>query len=443
MMTYKTARTFFWGLLALGPFLGTGCGIPQAITDASEKIDNMINAVDRADHTIKTESRDWRTESQQWRASLKELEETFTKNGEALLGRELRNTADHAISHLSGETRADIDYLELCIKGNLRVVKMALQDARDKVEKAKERHDSHVLPDIFKTIGETKVWHDPAIVSFVPNHVVMRVNGSDSSKFSVTDGQRIEANGWGFDRPAGEQLNLSLDVVNAKGVIKKLATATILKTSNYQLQVMLDPQGNGFVRDDKKLVFVCGDGPNNRRELAILWDLTDVENEEARRRAEAEKLRKEAEENAKREFVTKIRIEYHTLSDDKDEEDSVQHSIVANNVELSSGEYSKGEVWPDWKGPFPARRTRIGPFLAYDFGHPEDRTFALSQPVELGKNVGGRFTVTKKPTNKGWDFRVEVYGITNKGRTLRYDNNWRDFFKNGRQSHTWDFNWGN
>src|SRR5262249_5302231 len=147
-----------------------GCGVPEAIKDASDKIDSMIVALDRTTGTIRVESPEWRAESARWRTAFKELQENFTKNEQELLGKTLRNTADHAISHTSGEVRANIDYLEIKLKDNVKTVRKALGEAQEKVKEAKEKRNTKVLSDILKTL-ETKVWHDPAVISFVPNHV--------------------------------------------------------------------------------------------------------------------------------------------------------------------------------------------------------------------------------------------------------------------------------
>src|SRR5437762_1043537 len=78
------------------------------------------------------------------------------------------------------------------------------------------------------------------------------------------------------------------------------------------------------------------------------------------------------------------------------------------------------------KGPF---------FLFWDFGHPEDRTFELDKGVEVGKNIAGKLIITKKGTDQGWEFRVQLYGITNRGREIRYEKgDWKTFFKGNHQS---------
>ncbi len=98
-------------------------------------------------------------------------------------------------------------------------------------------------------------------------------------------------------------------------------------------------------------------------------------------------------------------------------------------------------------GPFPAKWVDLGftrlPDWAIGQGNdPSPRTIALSKnDVQPGKATRGRIVVTKTGTDKGWNFRCELFGMTNKGHRLRYDNDWNSEFDDDRQTRSWDFNW--
>jgi hypothetical protein len=415
-----------------------GCGVPDAITDAISRVENLQAAGDRALGTISITSADWQSQSKLWRDALKDLQKDFAANNERLLGDTLRNTADAIISHTGGEFRADVDYLQTKLQDTRKFVAQSLRTAREELEKAKKNRDASRVQGILDGIANIKIWDDPFIVSFTPNHVELAWTDYTATAFTITSERRIEAGGWGFDRPVGDDLATSLEIIDSSGTSRTVRSPNISKTSNYLLQVALDqitPNGlvGQFKSGDRKLVVVCGLGPNNRRELPIEW--RDVP-----RKPDDPKPVPVAE------MVMEIRIDYYTTDDDKDREDTVRHSLTSNNVEVSAAAYDGGVLWDDHTGPEPyGRRLQRFALINRDILVPvvdeHARTFRLSQPIETGKNIAGKFTVTKVPTDKGWNFRVELYGKTNKGRLLRYDHGWNDRFRGRHQSQVWDFNW--
>ena len=150
------------------------------------------------------------------------------------------------------------------------------------------------------------------------------------------------------------------------------------------------------------------------------------------------------------EMVTSVEVAFYSTSDDKDPEDTVNVSVLADDVEVASYHGSAGERWPNWSGPYPCRYINgRAPFWLHtpDWSWPNQgndsspRTFALQKQVQPGQAIRGRLALTKTGTDQGWNFRVELYANTTKGHRLRYDNNWSDSFKGGRQSQSWTFNW--
>ena len=122
---------------------------------------------------------------------------------------------------------------------------------------------------IFDAIANTKVWDDPFIVDFGPDHVDMNWTDYKRSGFLVaTESRRIVANGWGFDRPDGQELKVGLRVVGTGGVARDVGVAPVFHTDNYKMQIAV----NDYIRPgDQKLVFQCGNGRSDARELPIIW----------------------------------------------------------------------------------------------------------------------------------------------------------------------------
>jgi hypothetical protein len=169
------------------------------------------------------------------------------------------------------------------------------------------------------------------------------------------------------------------------------------------------------------------------------------------------------------EHVVFARIEYwSTGGDDKDPDPSntVEHQITVNgivvlrrNVASISGycipPFGAGERWDHrgTAGPYPARRLPGGvppdgkeaTQAKFDTGHDDDRTFTLDlvANTNVGQGIEGNLSVF---TNGGqnWDnFNVRLYGITDNGRTIRYDpGNWVASKPKGSQGlATWSFSW--
>ena len=413
----------------------SGCGIPEEIDTLSTQAKNLEASLQGALIQIGGVSTDWKEESQAWRTELDNLENAFAANGQKLLGETLRNTADHAISHVSAEARGDIDYLEVKLSENLKALLDKVVSTRKAIEAAALSRDTAAARKAFSDLSDFKVWHDPAIVSFVPNHI--DISWVDHDTYRISSERRIEANGWGFDRPENEKLKLDVQV--AKADLKNprsLTTAAIAKTTNYLLQITLDPDASVFEVDDKFILFTCGDGPNNVRQLSIDW-------------GERPPPPDPISTDPPPEVVTELTVVYWTTDDDKDRDDEVSFSITANNVEVAKHSDGRGQVWPDHKGPFPCRYVKfpqvpfIGEVPDWFLGGPSDpapRTFAVSNPPEPGRGVAGRFNLTK-PGTDGWSVRVELYGKTNRGTTLRYDSNWNVHLEDEKQSEAWSFNW--
>ena len=149
------------------------------------------------------------------------------------------------------------------------------------------------------------------------------------------------------------------------------------------------------------------------------------------------------------EMVTHVEFDFYSTSDDKDPEDTVNAAVEADGFEVASYTGSNGRVWSNDSGPYPCKYVRFtllgggeAPDWAVNQGNDASpRTFALKKPVQARGGAKGRFTVAKTGTDKGWTYRVEVYGVTNKGNRLRYDSNWSQRFDGGHQSVGWDFTW--
>jgi hypothetical protein len=163
-------------------------------------------------------------------------------------------------------------------------------------------------------------------------------------------------------------------------------------------------------------------------------------------------------------IVTHVRIEYWVSHDDKDWDPAeiVTHEVHANakvvltrdtpSVSGLKPPFGANERWDHRgvQGPYPARRKENGVppdwktegEKKFDFGHKEDRTFALDNtaPIELGQGMKGRLEI-RKGGNKRWeDFSMRLYGITNKGFEIRYDKDWKASLKD-KNDERWDFEW--
>jgi len=408
-----------------------GCGIQDSINEALAKVDRLITSVEGAQTRIKIESDDWKKESERWRDQLVGVHGAFSKEGLADVATRFQGASESIGSHFSAETRADMDYLEVKIKDNLAAMLRELQGTREKIKGAKNKED---INNAFTSLNKFKVWHDPTIVAFVPSFLA--INWENRDKFKAHD-TIIKAYGWGFDRPDGE-LRAKLEVSKKDmKTVRPFENATFSHTTNYLAQIAIDTHPDQLKEDDRFIFLTVGEGPNTRRELPITWDSRPPP----------------PVPPPVPESIISVEVAFYSTDDDKDPEDTVTVSFLANNAQVASWTGSQGERWWDWKGPFPCRWVdppRGIPFVVGKYpdwffrgqgNDPAPRTFKLSQDVQPGRAIPGRLIVTKTGTDQGWHFRVELWATTNKGQRLRYDHDWNDKFGGKHQSKTWDFNW--
>jgi hypothetical protein len=421
-------------LLLFSLFLVAGCGVSEAILEAEKKINDMIFAVDRCRGTLQQESGEWKNESKAWREGFFQLEKDFDRSGERLLGQTLRQTADYAIAHTGSEFRADIKYLQARLFDTLKAVDRALQDAKKDIQEAKKDRDKSKVRVVFDRLANLKIWDDPTIISFVPNHIQMEWNQSregSQTRFQISSAsRRIEANGWGFEQEHPEDLKITLQAIDKAGKPRPLAKSYHSPTTEYLLQLTLFTED--FQEGDKQLVVACSTSASIRnRFLPIGWPNPPT-------------AVPPTPPPVPPEIVTEVEIRYYTLGDDKDKEDTVSFALLADNKEVAKGSHGANEVWPDWTGPWPAplkRRHGWPPFYR-DFSDAKLRTCAVSLPIEVGKNVPGRLLLSKTGSDQGWEFRIELRAKTNRSNTKEYHTGaWKDFFKKARQSNSWDFIW--
>ncbi len=246
--------------------------------------------------------------------------------------------------------------------------------------------------------------------------------------------------GYNFD-PASKK-KLGVEIRDSKG--KKLRTAwdQLAVSSPYLAQIDISAgSGLTFRPEETRLVLLHDD--KDIATVVVTWGVRPPPAE----------------------VVTHIRIEYWVSHDDKDWDpvETITHSVTANGkVVLKSDQPSLFNLKPPFganerwdhrgiQGPYPARRKQNGEppdkktegEKKFDFGHKEDRTFALDQqiPIEIGKKMTGRLDI-HKGGNKRWDdFSVHVYGITNKGHEIRYDNKWATTLNDKKHDNGWDFEW--
>jgi hypothetical protein len=328
-------------------------------------------------------------QSEQWQRSLNDLSDELQKHGRTDLAAQVREYGATSLAYASGEEACSSDFFRKRLEQFLRNLEVAVREKR------------------------TEIQHVPAAICLVrPRQVDMKWHFPASFYPSTS---RIEAIGYGLDKAKEDGIRLLVISEDGK---RRDETAALHVINAHKVDMTLGEAGLHIQMSDRTLVLGNQEGTF---EIPCVWPgpMTHV---------------------ASPEQVVEIRIDYYTTDDDKDAEDTVKHSIIANNVEVSAASYDGRIRWPDHTGPEPYGRRAVGLFVLPVVDQAA-RTFKLSQPVEPGKKIPGRLTVSKTPTDQGWHFRVELYGKTNKGRVLRYDHDWNDRFRARHQLQAWDFTW--
>jgi hypothetical protein len=312
-------------------------------TQAIQRIDRMTNALNKAMADITKESETWRT-------SLNELEKQFKKDGQDVLANEVRNILAKSIRDVDVTVMASTDYIETKLKDNLRVFRLALEHAREKVINAKQKKNVNGIQEAFDELAKIKVFPDPVVTAFIPADVHLQWKDyAQDTGYSIRE-PNLEVRGWGFERPEGELPRFEVFAAkrDEQGNIigqHPLPLNALYSTTRYLMQIKLDASSVEFTPADNALVFKLG--PTDLHFLPVHHERPE-DPAEVKRRTEAAEQKRLAEAKPVP-TIGRIVFRIHTTNEDKDPNGRVMLYLLGPNAQVltQNGWHGERTKWHD------------------------------------------------------------------------------------------------
>ncbi|MBY0512585.1 MAG: hypothetical protein K2P78_01580 [Gemmataceae bacterium] len=238
----------------------------QQFADAIARLDKAIGLFDKAISV----------ESKEWRETLVKLEQALKTDAQDLMVNEVRSVTQAFAADLKDLPKETADYIEVKLKDNLKAMRKALAEARQDVVDAKAKKDNSGIKRALDKLADIKVFHDPVVTGFIPSNVNIEWKDHTQTDYTIRI-PLIEIRGWGFERPAGEELKMAVAIEGADGKLRSLPPAVFFFTSRYLAQIKLDTAGAKILKGDHKLVLIMNTGqPGGRREVPISHKIPPV-----------------------------------------------------------------------------------------------------------------------------------------------------------------------
>lgn len=334
--------------------LAGGCGGSGIVGDATlDSIDKIGKSLDTAIH----ESSEWRGQSDKWRSTLENLEKTVAKEHIPQILDKVKNSTTSITSNIGDIPKEALDYAEVKLRDNLKSLRTALDNTREKIVQAKKESDAKKRDERIKMaldeFVDIKVYHFPVVTKLIPSE--LHIDWPQGKPSALV----VEIRGWGFDRPKGEAGIFRVFFEKADGKRRPLPPGALSNTDRYKMQIKLDFAGVQFERTDQYLVFTIG---QDEKQPEFVYKVTLHHREPIVPPVTP--------------TVDRLVIKCRTIKENKEENGRVMFYVLdaSNAVITKSGWYGENEDWKD------------------DNKH-KNKEFVLDIPAGKIQATGGTFTL--------------------------------------------------